>query len=83
MSEHPLTDATGLQVIGGSHWIPRDFAYKLEDERALLRGALAKIVGVSDKRELEAFEATIRLLPMAAEDRAQILDGIHALRATG
>jgi len=55
---------------------------ELEKERGLLRSALAKIIGVDGREELEALEAVMRLMPAPAEDKAASVDAIHALLAT-
>lgn len=55
---------------------------RLTAQRDQLRAALAALVGVDGRTELEQLEATMRLLPMPAQDRAQTIDAIHALIAT-
>lgn len=40
MSAHPRTDAVGLQVIGGTRWVPEEHAHKLEDELARAKADL-------------------------------------------
>jgi hypothetical protein len=45
-----------------------------------LRAALAALVGVDGKAELEEMEATIRLTPAPARDKAAIIDAINALQ---
>jgi len=47
-----------------------------------LRAALVGLIGVDGRDELEAMEATMRLLPAPAADKAASIDAIHALLAT-
>ncbi len=54
---------------------------KVEAERDRLRAALATLIGVDGREELEQLEAVMRLLPAPAEDRAHSIDAIHALCA--
>jgi hypothetical protein len=51
-------------------------------ERNRLRAALAAIVGVDTREELEQMEAVMRLAAAPAEDKAVTIDAIHALIAT-
>ena len=55
---------------------------QVEADKAKLRAALATLVGVDTKEELEQMEAVIRLSPAPAADKAGIIDAIHALLAT-
>ena len=55
---------------------------QLEAEKALLRAALVKLVGVDGAKELDQMEGVIRLTPAPMEDKAAILDAIAALRKT-
>jgi hypothetical protein len=61
---------------------PKHPMRKAEADIALLRGALAGLVGASDKSELEQMELALRLLPAPAADKAASIDAIHALLAT-
>jgi len=61
---------------------PKHPMRKAEADIALLRGALAGLVGASDKAELDQMELAIRLMPAPAADKAASLDAIHALLAT-
>ena len=61
---------------------PKHPMRKAEADIALLRGALAGLVGASDKAELEQMELAVRLLPAPAADKAASIDAIHALLAT-
>ena len=56
----------------------RDFIAVLEEAR-MLRGALAGLIGASEKSELEKMELLMRSMPAPAEDKAAAIDGIHAL----
>lgn len=47
-----------------------------------LRTALIGLVGSSDKAELEAMEAFIRISPVPETDKASTINAIHALIAT-
>lgn len=49
-------------------------------QRDKLREALIGLVGASEQDELDAMEAVIRATPAAAEDKAALLDAIHALK---
>lgn len=49
---------------------------------ALLRSALVKLVGVDGRVELEQLEGVMRLMPAPLEDKAAMIDAIHALIAT-
>lgn len=51
-------------------------------QRDRLRSALAALVGVDGRDELEQMEAFMRLAPAPAEDKAASIDAIHALIAT-
>jgi hypothetical protein len=62
--------------------IQADQRSTVERQRDLLRTALAGLVGVDGREELEQMEAVIRVMPAPAEDRAKTLDAIHALLAT-
>ena len=48
----------------------------------LLRPALVGLVGADGREELQTMEATMRLLPAPAEDKAVSINAIHALLAT-
>lgn len=52
---------------------------QMKDERDEALKALAGLVGADDQSTLERMEATIRLLPMAEQDRANTLNAIHVL----
>lgn len=53
-----------------------------ESKIAKLRSALAGLVGVDGKEELETMEAMIRLADAPAKDKAVTIDAIHALLET-
>lgn len=55
---------------------------KAEADIALLRGALAGLVGASDKAELDQMELAVRVLPAPEADKIASLNAIHALLAT-
>lgn len=55
---------------------------KLQQDRALLRAALAGLIGVDGQAELEQMEAIIRCTPAPEKDKAAMINGIHALLAT-
>jgi len=52
------------------------------DTKHRLRAALAALVGVDGREDLEQLEAVMRLTPAPAEDKAVTIDAIHALIAT-
>lgn len=54
----------------------------LKNERAKLRSALAGMIGVDGKEDLEKMESVLRMSPAPAEDKAQMIDALHALRDT-
>ena len=56
--------------------------WQVEADKAKLRAALATLVGVDTKEELEQMEAVIRLSAAPAADKAGIIDAIHALLST-
>ena len=51
------------------------------EQRDKLRSALSGMIGGSTKDVLDAIELGVRLAPGCEEDRARILNAIHALRA--
>lgn len=55
---------------------------KAEGDIALLRSALAGLIGADTEDELRQMEATMRLLPAPEEDKAVSINAIHALLAT-
>lgn len=55
---------------------------KAEADIALLRSALAGLIGSDSEPELRQIEATMRLLPAPEEDKAVSINAIHALLAT-
>jgi len=55
---------------------------ELEARYSKVRGALAALVGVDTREELDAMDAVIRMAVAPAEDKVGILDAIHVLRAT-
>ena len=61
---------------------PKHPMRKAEADIALLRGALAGLVGASDKAELEQMDVMMRSPPAPAADKAAIIDAIHALLST-
>lgn len=44
-----------------------------------LRAALAALVGVDGRADLEQLEGVMRLMPAPAKDKAAMIDAIHAL----
>lgn len=52
------------------------------DIKARLRAALVGLVGVDTREELEQLEAVLRLMPAPMEDKAAMIDAIHALLAS-
>jgi predicted butyrate kinase (DUF1464 family) len=50
--------------------------------RSNLRNALAMLVGATNIEDLRTMEAVIRLQPIPAQDKANIIDAIHALIAS-
>ncbi len=55
---------------------------KLIDDRAILRRALAQLVGVDTVEELRNMEALVRGAPAPAKDKTAAIDAIHALIET-
>ena len=55
---------------------------KAEADIELLRGALAGLVGGSDKAELEQMELAVRVIPAPEADKIASLNAIHALLVT-
>lgn len=51
----------------------------LAADRAMLRRALAQLVGADTVEELQNMEAIMRVAPAPAKDRAAAIDAIHAL----
>lgn len=47
-----------------------------------LRAALVGLIGADGEQDLRQMEATMRLLPAPAEDKAVSINAIHALLAT-
>lgn len=60
---------------------PKHPLRKAEADIALLRGALAGLVGASSKSELEQLEAAVRIIPAPELDKIATLNAIHALLA--
>jgi hypothetical protein len=60
----------------------RDDIAKVEAQRDRLRAALAALIGIDGREELEQLEAVMRQMPAPAEDKAASIDAIHALIAT-
>lgn len=54
----------------------------LDEQAIMLRAALARMVGVDTREELEQMELVMRAMPVPSEDKAAMLDAIHALLAT-
>ncbi len=71
-----VLDAAGVQA----YYRPEQRVALLVDQRDELRKALSRLVGASEQDELDAMEAVIRMSPAPAEDRAAIIDAIHALK---
>ena len=61
---------------------PKHPMRKAEADIALLRGALAGLVGASDKAELDQMELAMRVIPAPEADKIASLNAIHALLAT-
>ena len=55
---------------------------KAEADIALLRSALAGLIGVSSEPELRQMEGVMRSLPVPDADKAVSINAIHALLAT-
>ena len=55
---------------------------KAEADIALLRSALAGVIGADSPDELRQMEAAMRVLPAPEEDKAVSINAIHALLAT-
>jgi hypothetical protein len=53
-----------------------------ENERDRLRSALVALVGVDGLDDLEQMEGVMWLMPAPAQDKAAMIDAIHALMAT-
>jgi hypothetical protein len=51
-------------------------------QRDKLRAALAALVGVDGREDLEQMEVVMRLMAAPAQDKAVTIDAIHALIAT-
>ncbi len=82
--EYPQeTPAWGSEVLTAHiRTCPKHPMRKAEAEIALLRDALAGLVGVSDKTELEQMEIACLVLHVPTEDKIASLNAIHALLAT-
>lgn len=82
--EYPqATPAWGNQVLTDHiRECPKHPLRKAEADIALLRGALAGLIGSSDKTELEQMELAMRVLPIPEADKLASLNAIHALQAT-
>ncbi len=61
---------------------PKHPMRKSEADIALLRNALAGLVGATTKHELDQMELAVRLIAAPQADKAASLDAIHALLAT-
>lgn len=59
-----------------------NYMKELVAQRGQLRAALVGLVGVDGSDQLEAMETVMRALPAPAEDKAAMIDAIHALIAT-
>lgn len=55
---------------------------RVKAERNRLRAALVALVGANERLELLQMEAAIRAVPAQVEDKATLIDAIHALLAT-
>lgn len=55
---------------------------KAETDIALLRMALANLIGADTEEELRQMEAALRVLPAPAADKAAAINEIHALLST-
>lgn len=55
---------------------------KAESDIAMLRAALAGLIGSDSEAELRQMEAALRLLPAPDADKAVSINAIHALLAT-
>jgi hypothetical protein len=79
----PGTPSHGSQVLTDHIRICEKHPMRqVEADKAKLRAALATLVGVDTKEELEQMEAVIRLSAAPAADKAGIIDAIHALLST-
>lgn len=75
---------------GRGHWQARGYQWffsrldaEQQRQRAVqLRSALAALVGVDGREELEAMEVSMRTIPAPAEDKAAAIGAIQALLAT-
>jgi hypothetical protein len=56
--------------------------HSVESQRDLLRSALVAIVGVDSRDELQEMELFLRSAAAPAEDKAAMIDAVHALLAT-
>ena len=61
---------------------PKHPMRKAEADIALLRGAMADLIGASDNAELEQMELAMRLLAAPESDKIASLNAIHAMLAT-
>ncbi len=59
-----------------------DEAKTLQDRVDLLRRALVGLAGVDGAKELDQMAGALHLIPAPEEDKAAMLNAIHALRAT-
>lgn len=82
--EYPQdTPAHGSQVLTDHIKVcERHPMRKAEADIALLRFALASLIGVDTEDELLQMEAALRVLPAPAADKAASINAIHALLAT-
>lgn len=54
----------------------------VQQQNRALRSALAGLVGASTRDELEQIEVGLRLMSAPAQDKAAMIDAVHALFAT-
>ncbi len=55
---------------------------KARSDIAMLRSALAGLIGADSETELRAMESAMRLLPAPEQDKMVSINAIHALLAT-
>ena len=65
-----------------TRWENIEHAISTASQADRLRSALAALVGVDGKAELEQMDFFLRSTPGPAEDRAAAIDAVHALLAT-
>ncbi len=81
--EYPQdTPAWGAEILTAHIRIcPAHPLRAVESERDRLRNALARLVGASDPDELKNMETVLRVMPAPDDDKAAMINAIHALLA--